>query len=274
MAVTIRYIGGFGNTIFQYVRARLLAEQNNIPMLTGFPYKDVLPTTPEQYSSSVFRSVLPLLPRFRITDSNIHALSRLRKFYNYSLSGFFQDTHFINESYQQVQSFFKLPDIIPAPSDEVVIHIRLADFYHDDYLSPIHNGLSEIPHPEWYLEILKNISFNKLHIIIFDDPKFRNFTKKYLSYFKDYSPNIIMDTPMKEDFHFIRKFTTILSSNSTFSWWASFFSNATNIFIPAQTGYLGIGSTFKPHGKHIRDLWNIRNISTPVSCRFCDIRNL
>lgn len=220
MAVTVKYIGGFGNTIFQYVRARLLAEQNDTTMLTSFPYKEILPTTPERYSSSVLRSILPLLPRFRITDSNIHTLSRLRKFFNYSLSGFLQDTHPINQSYQQVQSFFRLPDIISAPSDEVVIHVRLGDFYHDDYLSPVHNGLSEILHPEWYLGILKNISFSKLHILILDDSKFRNFTEKYISYFRDFSPNILIDTPMKDDFHFIRRFTTILSSNSTFSWWA------------------------------------------------------
>ena len=125
-----------------------------------------------------------------------------------------------------------------------------------------------------YLGILNNISFSKLNIVVFDDPKFRNFTTRYFSYFMDFSPNVIMDNIMKEDFHFIRRFTTILSSNSTSSWWASFFSNAANIFIPAQTGYLGIGHSFKPHGKHIRDLWNIRNISTPISCRFCDIKKI
>lgn len=272
MAVTVNYIGGFGNTIFQYVRAKLLAEQNDTFMLTPFPYEEILQTNSKTYP--IFVKTLSMLPRFHVTDNNIPTLSRLNKLFNYQLSGFFQDTHIINEYYKQVLSFFKLPDFIPKPSNEVVIHIRLGDFYHDDYRSSTHNGLSEIIHPEWYLGILNNITFNKLHIIVFDDPKFRNFTARYLSYFRDFSPNILVDTTMKEDFHFIRSFKTILSSNSTFSWWASFLSKATNIFIPTQIGYLGIGPKFKPHGKHIRDLWNIRNISTPVSCGFCDIKNI
>jgi hypothetical protein len=271
MAVTINYIGGFGNTIFQYVRGRLLAEKNNTVMLSPFPYEEIIKTN---FKPPKIKLPMLFLPRFHVTDKNINTLSKLNKFFNYSLSGFFQDTHIINECYLNVFNFFKLPAFVPKPKDEVVMHIRLGDFYHDDYLSSVHNGMSEIIHPEYYLEILNNINFSKLNIVVFDNPRFRNLTEHYLTYFRVFQPKIIMNNTIKEDFHFIRKFSKIISSNSTFSWWASFFSNAENIFIPAQTGYFGIGSNLKPHGTHIQDLWNIRNISTPVSCKFCDIKKI
>jgi hypothetical protein len=55
--------------------------------------------------------------------------------------------------------------------------------------------------------------------------------KSYLKYFDKYNPTIVSHDEYS-DFEFIRSFDKIISSNSTFSWWAAFLSDASEIYLP------------------------------------------
>ena len=127
-------------------------------------------------------------------------------------------------------------EIIDIPSytkntKDIVIHLRLDGFNHKGYNS-------HIIHPDWYTNILKKETFDKLYIVMAskNKSKVRRSSKKeasdaYLAYFDAYNPIVISENEY-HDFHFILSFDKIISSNSTFAWWAAFLSDASIVYLP------------------------------------------
>ena len=104
-------------------------------------------------------------------------------------------------------------------------------------------------------EVLNERSpYEKVYIVV-DDIKCE-WEKTYLSYFKKYNPIIVTNTP-KEDFFFLMSFNKIINSNSTFSYWASFFSDAEKIYTFKNAGFYGRN---KIHIEHTKNLCNIKNV--------------
>lgn len=234
--VTIKWTGGrTGNDLFSYNFARLLALQNNLHLATEWPHPDFIEMHPFVGGEKNDKPVVIIRDLYK-DDHN-------KPWFNTSLTnkhliihGFFQFPGYFDKNKKLVKSFLKLPPVEKRPPEHIVMHWRLTDYYQ------VGKGGSVI-HPTWYAGILKhklrwNPKKHKLFIVT-DDPKDKILNK--LSLFR---PTIVSESP-KHDFNFIRSFDTILCGNSSFSWWASYLSEAKRIFTFSRW-------INEPHGHIIR----------------------
>ena len=70
------------------------------------------------------------------------------------------------------------------------------------------------------------------------------------------------------------KYKTLILSNSTWAWWVGFLSNCSDMYTFEKTGWINPGKALRCHGIHVKNLWNIRNISKPIDGVFIDISKL
>lgn len=143
--------------------------------------------------------------------------------------GYYQHANHFNPYVDMIRNDILDLPVIQKNTKDVVLHIRLDGFNHNGHNSHIIN-------PEWYKSILGTLEFEKLYIVM--DTKSGRIWKKqagdkkrYLDAFAEYNYEIISGTA-EEDFNFIRSFDTIICSNSTFSFWATFLSDASRRFMP------------------------------------------
>jgi len=209
-----------GNKIFEYVFSSLLALKNNLHLETEWPHQEFIKIHPfvggERYDNPV------------VEVSDMYHNQHDRDWFNESLlkkhlvvHGFFQHPKYYDKYKDILKSFFNLPPIQKRPFGDIVMHYRLGDYYE------VGKGGSVI-HPTWYTHILMHkIKWNRNKhrlFIVTDSPD-----DKILKNFHRFHPQIISGEP-KNDFEFIRQFDTILCGNSSFSWWASYLSEATRIY--------------------------------------------
>jgi hypothetical protein len=110
----------------------------------------------------------------------------------------------------------------------VVVHLRL-----DDYLQDGRN--SNIVHPAFYHAVLDKIAVGRPVTIVCDQLR-HDWEHAYLASFSRYRPRFF-SSDLISDFNYLRHATTIVSSNSTFSYLASFLSDATDIYLPWTNYY-------------------------------------
>jgi hypothetical protein len=216
--LTIDYIGRTGNNLYQYSLARILCEKNNLKLGTKWTGQLFEANEPEGGECGSGEEIL-----VKDTERDDHSRPFLDADYrgkNVLLRGFFQNVAIYNPYRDKIKTFWKL-DKVEKNSKDVVAHLRLTDYYW-------HYNMAVIS-PAWYKTILQRIGFNKrkqkLYLVVEPHPT----NEKYLRQFNPYDPVIVSGSP-KSDFDFIRSFDTILCSNSTFSWWATFLSEAKSIF--------------------------------------------
>lgn len=214
----IQNVGQFGNQLFPTVLATLTAIKHTLNV-DHYQNKLVKFKKQPHYDTTYDTTITTNNP---LNENNLKCNVALKR-------GYYQNGDLLNE-YRDVikEDVFDLPPIVKNTKD-VVLHLRLDGFNHDG-----HN--SHIIHPDWYLNILKNIQFDKLFIVM--ATKSGRIRKKqephkqtYLDCFARFNPEIISNDEYT-DFNFIRSFDTIISSNSTFSWWAAFCSDASTIYLP------------------------------------------
>jgi len=116
--------------------------------------------------------------------------------------------------------------------DDIVINLRLDDFIQ------LPNPTSDILPPHYYLEILENISFNKLYIVC--DKIRHDWEHRYLDFFRKFNPTMVQGT-LEEDCSVMRNCTaTFIHSNSTLCWAMSFLGcEKKRRFIPKTFHYSG-----------------------------------
>jgi hypothetical protein len=231
MGVTIKYMGRFGNNLFQYVFARTLAEKFRLNIETPWPYGNILPLSrmkipvysePKMRESVVVSDVKKWQKEGQ--KSNLLADNYCNK--DVVLRGYFQAPEYYNRN--KVKTMFDLGRHEHRSPRSVVIHLRLGD-----YFQPI---LRTAIDPVWYVKCLKMCgNVDDVHIIAQSpddygklDVPYKDESWKYIKSFpikgKWHYPNL------KESFDLIRSFPIIISSNSTFCWWAAILSGATRIF--------------------------------------------
>ena len=275
--ITINYTGGgFGNHLFQYVFARLLAEKNNLNLNTDFTYTPVLQTTPSKKFDQNFikDNTVFIDDNSYFKHRQIHGscVPQLKQNTNYIVSGYFQDADLYNTYFDTVKTFFILPEYTINTTDTLVT-IRLGDFIHSG-----HN--SEIIHYDWYNQIIPTMPGKKILLTCCNRPRLLPSTEKqednYISNITSSNKNITYiktETDLKNDFKMRLQYENTICSNSTFSWWGAFLGSAKNIITFSKFGRFG-PNIYKSHGPHINNLANIKNISTTIDGEFLDITQL
>lgn len=209
MCVHVLYKGRTGNNLFQYTAARLFAQSQRFMLLTPPPVQDLLSVSPFE-GGTYFDG-----PSAFVTEAAGDILDRDHPPGRYIFDGWFQRSDWYLKRRDKILEFLRPRPIENTNTEDIVINLRVGT----DYLTP-----GWVIHPKWYLDILAKESFRKLHIVA--DSRHEG----YLSWFSKYDPIVVASGP-RGDWEYLRSFDRIICSNSTFCWWAAFFSGARRTWI-------------------------------------------
>jgi hypothetical protein len=139
-------------------------------------------------------------------------------------AGFVHHRYFLNNRERIRKWLWQEPPLTVDP-DDILVNVRLGDFL-PGTISPL--GL--VLHHSYYLYLLERLRFKRLYLMT-DGP----INHPYLNHFAKFSP-IIIKGYGSEHFFAALAFNRIIMSNSTFCWWFSFISRATEIYLPMVNG--------------------------------------
>lgn len=245
--IIVRLTNGFGNNLFQYNAARLLAEHLEQEVFC-------VPPSEDYYAISSLES---LGIRFTkntnfsgiMVSENAYKMCFDKKYRNetFILSGYFEDYRYFSDDITKIKSWY--PKIEKRKDKDLVIHFRAGDrlFYKNEFHSK--------PQVENYKRAIEKFDFDKLHIVT-DMPKWDfineaelanmnfhynvpienrvspeesvNYFNSFIEGFAEYKP-IMEKRTIVEDFNFIRSFDNIMFQHGTLGWWASALSDASKV---------------------------------------------
>lgn len=229
--IRIDYVGEFGNNLFTYTYSRIMSERYGIQLISDLPKNGYLTNTTSKKGNIYNTS--PIIVDDRDNPDFISPNFSEKRMY--IICGFFQDIKYYQDR-EYIKTFFKLPTL-DANEEDLVIHIRLNDYKYFGELGTVLN-------PTYYLEAIKKVNYKKLYIVT-DEPT----DESYLSNFKDLSPTIVHGSP-EHDFRFMMRFKKIIIANSSFSWWAAFLGEASELYSP---------SVWLRYCTHIKDLNTLKD---------------
>ena len=229
-------LGLIGNNLFQYAVARILAEdlgfelnvthsirlpKRNIPQLNELlsQFDDAPLHIPgKSFNTPIDKTVFTGHCGFDGYHINLNKISIDGTPRKILIKGYFERYEIFRSYKERIRIWFKLDPInlgFNISEDDVVVHVRRGDFILFGRAISL----------QYYLEILEKINFRKLYICgvgIDDEVKDK---------FHRYHPTYVYNSPL-EDLRFIKGFNRIIQSQSTFVWWASFLSQAEEIYAP------------------------------------------
>jgi hypothetical protein len=207
-----RWTGRFGNNLFQYAVARMVAERNNLFLDVVWPHDDILKVIPYSDYGRKIEPTVTINDQNYINDKNV-AFRNFRST-GVIMDGYWQDSRYLFPIRDKVKSWFE-PCTIPK-SEGWVCHYRVSDYW----LSQV----SSVIDPSWYIDILRKENALKGDIVFVtedpQDPCIKEIINKVATYF----PNSfnVKSGNIKNDFNFLRSARNIICSNGSFSWWAQF----------------------------------------------------
>ena len=237
--ISVKYQGGLGNVLFQYCFSRMLAEKLgyrlNAKEIHGFPatQKIVDGVSYEGFEKTV------------LSGHNVN----LSDFSHEKKSHIFCDGYFQNYDYYKglmadiKNSWLVLDEKYQQDKknvDDVVIHIRRGDY--------LTTAKTELISFEGYEKIINDYvqGWRSLYICTDspEDPFVKKLVQKYGAILYSNQEDTWRKTPIAnptettlDDFSFIMSFNRIVLSVSTFSWWSSVLSDATEIFYPLHGAF-------------------------------------
>ena len=246
--VLVNMTNGFGNNIFQYTAARLLATFHKKEVYANPPWEDYYGISDLEKLGIKFSEQKANNEVLYISDQNyLHAFDEKYSDRNFILTGYFEDYRYYLNQREMIKNWF--PNVQERSRDDLVVHMRTGDrlFMKNEFYSK--------PRAKNYLEAIEQFDFKNLYIVT-DMPKWDyvtadelqgmkihlnvpdnervpiqesvKFFNEFVDGFKKYSP-IVERRSVGEDFDFIRSFKNILFEHGTLSWWAAFLSDADKV---------------------------------------------
>jgi len=216
--VNIEWKNGFGNQLFQYAYGRILSNQMNCSLT---------------YSGTLERwKGTSLIDMGFLNNDHIkkHTNENIRVNIDYNKNQAFdlEDPKNYEPYLDQIKSWFPKVKNFNVGND-LVVHVRIGD-----------NGPNIYTPFEWYKKAIDDnkIEFDKMYVVT-DTPNDKTIHSLKSYYNAELISHVNIETIgdrkkyknyVLVDFDFIRGFDKILFSNSTFSWWASLLSEASNIW--------------------------------------------
>jgi hypothetical protein len=201
---------GLGNKMFINALAYIISIKTGKELITT-PIK-FFKTTQQNYCINELDN--PLYTR-QYGDQYVD----LKELYNHKgdivVNSFAQRQEYYNNYRDKLKQFFSEATIGGEQHNDTVLYIRNGD-YKD---IGVYLGLDN------YYRILDSINCDNLTIVVEHiDDDVNNIIQKY-------NANIFSKSVF-EDFLYIKNASNIIMSQSTFSWWAAFLSEAKNIYVP------------------------------------------
>jgi hypothetical protein len=265
--VIIYWRNGFGNCLFQYAFARLIADHYGLRLCYAHENGRMCYKNPVEYGfitniDSVNLADMPHTdifsissaygnyePFFELDAEQMLATNFLVGYPSY-IRGLIEDYRIYAPHHDVIRSW--VPSTNEVNTKDLVFHIRLGDNWNNAQCT---NG-GVIP-PEFYIHCAERTEYEKLYIVT--DDAHDNYHKAFAhlnpimmtpesSYEDDYTKqfrylNKENVSSCIRDFTFLRSFDNIVVGNSTFSWWAAFLGQNKNVFTyrPWQRGHVNLG---------------------------------
>tara|TARA_R110002020_G_scaffold421418_4_gene630524 strand:- start:13857 stop:14687 length:831 start_codon:yes stop_codon:yes gene_type:complete len=246
--ISVQLTNGFGNNIFQYVAARLLAEHHDQEW-------SLVPPTPDYYAITSLENLgLKCEGRHhpgatQFNDNNYKSAYDSRfKDADIHLSGYFEDYRYYINHLDRIKSWFPKEPI--TNFKDLVVHFRTGDTLIQC------NNFAHKPSPERWTNVFKKFDFDRLHIVS-DFPRWSHITKNELEELKGFhNPNpgqlvkdkqqsvdyinscidefarfdpVFVHGDIDNDFNYLRKFDKLVFQHGTLGWWAGALSNASTV---------------------------------------------
>ena len=259
--VVANFTIGFGNNLFQYCYARLLAEKNELQLHhKGIEALNISPSYVEIDQS---------LPTIIINDENYKKMFFLNSLGNCNIivNGYFEDYKIYKPYLSEIRSWF--PKTTITNKKDVIIHLRLQ------------NRLIQVSHNKNHITTgafkaaLANFDYDNVHVVTDaekwdyyneqDIQKIRDeiaigpnpptnspwvpversleYMNSLVDGFKDLNPIVHCNDARTikgsgglrdnfiDDFNLLKSFDKVIIFNSTFSWWAATISGASEVGI-------------------------------------------
>lgn len=226
LQVTLKH--RYGNKLFQYLTARIFAENHKLNLISSIDLDKFQFSVPTVYGNPPKH-----LNSYTITDSDyICDFTKINYFGpgHYKFNGLFQHEEFFYKHKKLVSSYL-LGD--HHSHDRCVLHIRLGDY--------LNNKRSCVISIDYYIHCVQKYCTDFQTIYIVHDQITKNWERNYLNCLSNQLKDIgkqakfISNSP-KIDLEFIRSSKMILTSNSTFCFWATFFAQNSKIICFPYTG--------------------------------------
>ena len=245
--IYVQLTNGFGNNLFQYNAARLLATFHEQELV-------VVPPSSDYYGIEEFKKIgIEIRPTDRpdcekVNETNFtHYFNTQYKNSNLFVVGYFENYKFFKNNIELIKSWF--PETRKHNTDDLILHLRAGDrlFYANENDSK--------PRAQNYINAVKQFDFNKLYIVT-DMPAWKTITVEDLQNMKfhinvpedkrvtaqqsvDYFNSLVdglsqfepihSKNSVAEDFSLIRGFNNILFQHGTLAWWAAVLSEANKV---------------------------------------------
>lgn len=249
---------GFGNNLFQYVYAKLLAEYQGAHLSIRAPQnyyalKDLLNVFSDKSSFTIPLDINTDIYN-NVQDDNAINFLKKKEEGDFIVRGHFEDFLLYKEHIDKIRTWFTY---VPKSNiEDLVFHLRLGDrlLFKNSY----YPGMKV--EPSTYTKIIKKFKFEQLYIVTdmtvwdyiteeqLNGMKFHNevpssikveskisvdYFNSLVEEFKPFNPIVRFNqgttSGISEDFNFIRSFDKILFQHSTLAWWAAAISYATQI---------------------------------------------
>ena len=217
--ITFSAGGRLGNQLCQYVSARLLADQLGFALGTQYTWNYTVSFTEPDPGSVFLNDPITIVETADIGNILEHQYTNR----HYHLQGYWQNSNYYLPNRDKILSWIIFPTTIlqPVCQDDIVMHIRLTDYKEFGKGGTV---LSQ----DYYRDCLDKEPYDFAYVIT-DDP-----SDPYLDFLNDYHNVVIRkNNTEKDDFWYMNSFDRIIISNSTFSWWSAFLSNASKIYTPS-----------------------------------------
>jgi beta-1,4-mannosyl-glycoprotein beta-1,4-N-acetylglucosaminyltransferase len=224
----IKYNGRHGNKLFMYFIARLYAEKHNLNLINNIDntFFEIKNRQKFGYYQNYNQKT------YIIKDSDL--IDNQLPYYGngiYIFDGFFQNEDIFYENKEKILSYVNLNY---NKKDIFTIHVRL-----DDYFYP--NKRHLIISIDYYIYCIKKYANNYKNIYIICDKLRYDWEKKYMLELTNKIKllnkiPIYIENSISNDFINIVQSNYIVTSNSTFCFWAVYFSNAEKIISFPYTG--------------------------------------
>lgn len=200
MTVEVDYTGRFGNNLFQYIFGRLWAKRNNLQLTTPFNHPTFVTMSPAP------KGEVGTGPRVKI-DERTGDLTKRWPPAKYWIHGYFQRAEFYWPNKKEILDFATpATKVEKRPIGDLVVNFRIDLDYRQVGI-----------HPSWYRRILKSEPYDRLYVV--SDVEDAEYFREALA---GHSYEILRGDP-KQQWDYLRGFRRMISSNSTFTWWAVFF---------------------------------------------------
>jgi len=247
--ITVQLTNGFGNNLFQYNAARLLADHLGQEVTAIQPWPDYYATPCLQSLGISFDSRPRDHHHWARVDEKNYAETFDKKYENKNifLNGYFEDYTFYEEHLSKIKQWY--PPVKKRSNRDLVIHFRAGDrlFYKNEFYIK--------PSVDDYKKAIEKFDFEQMHIVT-DMPKWDYITEKELKemrfhhtatqsqsvpisesvdYFNSFVAAFAIYNPSMEnrsvggDFNFIRTFDNILFQHGTLGWWGAALSDASSV---------------------------------------------